>query len=420
MNVSVTKSQIIRKFVLIFFCIYISPIALSQSFDAGYTKYQRGDFKGAERSFLQAIYKDMPDEIKAKTHKFLGICLYQLGNKSGANKSFKEALALNPNINIDASEVIDTSVIDFFSKTKQEFIASPPPPSIEANLTPTPTPIPVPVADVGKKRDLNADPGNDVALKSQKPKRAPQKKNRSKNRTQANDAIATESKSIDYNPAAEFESDTGISPYAPAPVTSSYLTPQYRSTEVANTATSTNGNYFVALLPFGAGQFQNRSIFNGIVFFAGEAGSLFYYYSKSKSAKSAMDAIKLLEDEKEANGEELTEDDKVFFEESQSYIARTKKQASYGLYAFGALWIVGVIEAIVNDPIANAAQKGPNRGQRPGRYGEVREQSNNRLLTKEERYYRKDWTVRLLPEHDLQPSGAFDSGTLKLLWELNF
>ena len=116
----------------------------------------------------------------------------------------------------------------------------------------------------------------------------------------------------------------------------------------------------------------------------------------------------------------MSEEDKLFIEESEKYIEGLKKKSTYGLYGFGTLWLIGVIEAIVNDPISEAANQAPVRSPRPGRYGEIREKDSSLLLSYDERHYEKDWAIHLLPEENSQATGYSDQTGVKLLWELNF
>ena len=503
MNHAEIKTQLFRTLVLSALLL-ISTTTFAQSYDAGFTKYQRGDFKGAERSLLQALSKEVPIITKVKTLKILGICQFKLGNKNGAAKSFKDGLAVDRELSIDANEVIDPSIVDFFKRTKQEYVlANPqfsatPTPTVAASSPPVPVPkVPPPGIDVGsglevnsgagKKKDgtyiivessnpeanvmidgiragpvnsqIEVDPGPitveisalgmepktktieaikghittvTVELTKPKQKKMAKKKQKRKKRKQEDDMF--DSKKSGYNPAAEFESDTGLSPYAPAPA--SVYQPGYQpgaapgyAPQVASNngqygnnyqvRAAAHGNYFIAALPFGAGQFQNGSPLTGIGFFAGEAGSLYYYYSKSKSAKNSEAAIILFKEENTANGDVLSDEDKAFVEESEAYIASLKKKSTYGLYGFGVLWIAGVVEAIVNDPLT-AAPKAQIQGPKPGRYSNLRLKENARLLSHDERHYKKDWQVQLLPEYDFLTDGSVGSESVKIQWELKF
>jgi hypothetical protein len=377
MNDRSKNFPLFRTLILLCLSLFFATSGLAQSYNAGLTKYQRGDYKAAERSLLQALSKEMPDQTRASSYKVLGICQYKLGNKNGATKSFKSAIALDANLTIEESEVIDPTVISHFKRAKKEYIAANPPPAALPEATPTdigsvPAAAVVPVvkapipglaktgsdentdtntSKAGKNKNstfiiiesttpdanvmidgiragsvnskIEVDPGTinveivalgletktetidaikgqitTVAVELVKPTKIAVKKKqkkRQKKRKPEIDMFDAGSKKAGYNPAAEFESDTGLSPYAPAPATAyqptapmSGYAPQvaaindgrYTNNYQVSSA-PTHGNYLIASLPFGAGQFQNRSVLTGLVFFGGEVGSLYFYYSKS-------------------------------------------------------------------------------------------------------------------------------------------
>ena len=95
-----------------------AAIALGQSFAAGYTKYQKGDFDGALKVFRAALPTVTDTVSKAKIHKFIGISLYMKGDKSAADASFREAIKLQPQLKISPNEVLDEGVITAFNKQK--------------------------------------------------------------------------------------------------------------------------------------------------------------------------------------------------------------------------------------------------------------------------------------------------------------
>ena len=95
-----------------------SSTASANSYPIAYSKYEKGDFKGAETALKQSLKKKMPKDEMAKTYKLLGISSYMLGNKPAATDSFKKALKLSPKTTIVQNEVLDDSVIGFFTSIK--------------------------------------------------------------------------------------------------------------------------------------------------------------------------------------------------------------------------------------------------------------------------------------------------------------
>jgi hypothetical protein len=94
------------------------PAAVAQSFAVGNAKYQRGDFKGAEQSLIQALGARPSPAESAKILKVLGISQYMLGNLNGAAASFTKALSISPSLRVSGGEVLDESVIAFFEKQR--------------------------------------------------------------------------------------------------------------------------------------------------------------------------------------------------------------------------------------------------------------------------------------------------------------
>lgn len=95
--------------------------AEASTYAAGYSKYQKGDFKGAEVALRQSLRKKMNRATMGKTYKLLGICQYMLGNKNGATVSFRRAIQLVPATRVSPSEVLDETVVGFFNGVKSKF-----------------------------------------------------------------------------------------------------------------------------------------------------------------------------------------------------------------------------------------------------------------------------------------------------------
>lgn len=114
-----------RAILLVLFTLAgVAGTAHGQSYATGYAKYQRGDFKAAERALTAALKTETTPEIRAKTYKLLGICQYMRSDKTAAAASFREGLALSPTLAINSGEVIDDSVLDFFQQLKPAPVAN--------------------------------------------------------------------------------------------------------------------------------------------------------------------------------------------------------------------------------------------------------------------------------------------------------
>ena len=103
-----------------------TPAAEASSYGVGYSKYQKGDFKGAELALRQALAKKMDRATMGKAFKLLGICQFMLGNKNAAAGSFRRALQVVPSTVISPSEVLDETVVPFFNSVRAQVKKSAP------------------------------------------------------------------------------------------------------------------------------------------------------------------------------------------------------------------------------------------------------------------------------------------------------
>ncbi len=115
--------------------------AYANSYPIAYSKYEKGDFKGAEAALKQSLKKKLSKDEQAKTYKLLGICSYMLGNKAAATDNFKRALKLAPKTVIIQSEVLDDSVIGFFSNIKGGGKKAPPTAKVATKVATKPAPL---------------------------------------------------------------------------------------------------------------------------------------------------------------------------------------------------------------------------------------------------------------------------------------
>lgn len=116
----------------------------AQSLAAGQARYMKNDFKGAEDSLNKALPKEKRKGERAKILKLLGIVQYMQNKRTEAAGSFKNAIALDPNITLTEDETLDESVIPFFNQQRPKA----PPPATKTSSRPAP---PTPQGAVGKK-----------------------------------------------------------------------------------------------------------------------------------------------------------------------------------------------------------------------------------------------------------------------------
>jgi len=143
-----------------------------------------------------------------------------------------------------------------------------------------------------------------------------------------------------------------------------------RSSPTAAKKSGSTGGTLIRLMPFGVGQFVNGSTLLGAAFAVGEAGALFYWFQTSQAAtKAASDTNTILADRRktaegisnQAEREEYEKETETFRTQRQAFVASTHQSAQYGLIGFGALWAIGAIEAVMNQPEASSPNRNPRR-----------------------------------------------------------
>ena len=115
----------------------------------------------------------------------------------------------------------------------------------------------------------------------------------------------------------------------------------------------------IAILPFGAGQFQNGSFLLGVAFLGAEGYALYHFYSKTQAATKIIDdtnAYTGAQDKVKMSTEEKASYE-TFLAGRRKYVADQQKSAQLGLIGFVGLWVLGAGEAILNDDSAPVAAK---------------------------------------------------------------
>lgn len=93
--------------------LWIGSTASAQAYLQGYSRYQRGNIKGAIAALESAITQAKNESDLVNIYKYLGISFYSDGQKEKAAESFKKALRIDPKIEINPDEVLDPAVIEF-------------------------------------------------------------------------------------------------------------------------------------------------------------------------------------------------------------------------------------------------------------------------------------------------------------------
>lgn len=107
--------------ICMFTCIQIyAQQSNSDYFRQGYQAYTRNQFKRAEPLLKKAQAAAKTNEDKAFIMKFLGTSQFMMGERHKARETYILALGYDGSLNISDEEVLDPSVIPFFTQIKAE------------------------------------------------------------------------------------------------------------------------------------------------------------------------------------------------------------------------------------------------------------------------------------------------------------
>lgn len=159
-------------------------------------------------------------------------------------------------------------------------------------------------------------------------------------------------------------------PYAPPPAIDPAAPVQDPAERAAKAGPSPN-SLLITLLPFGAGQFQNCSYLLGSAFFASEAYLVYYYVSTSPQLAKDTRARNRFVADKNSKGEEFSADDKAYVDKADKSIKANKQNLMYAQASFGALWAVGVVQALVAERDPPAKDKKTRKQRKYGGFSYV-------------------------------------------------
>lgn len=111
----------LKYFIAGFFAICLG-VSNAQTYSQGYQLYRKGKLRPAEKSLSKAAKLTRRSQEKSRIFKLLGIVQFTLGKKQLASSSFRSALRINPRATIRRSEVLDESVLKFFSDIRRTLV----------------------------------------------------------------------------------------------------------------------------------------------------------------------------------------------------------------------------------------------------------------------------------------------------------
>lgn len=131
---------------------------------------------------------------------------------------------------------------------------------------------------------------------------------------------------------------TGSSSRAPLPAQASTAKPRVKKRSA-----------FLAILPFGIGQFQNEQTLKGAFFATTEAGCL-------------IGAVVIMYQTRPYQEKISSGDDQYDQEQLKAFVAKQKTTQTYLYIGAGAFWLIGVVDAFMNlDTYPKAAATAENK-----------------------------------------------------------
>jgi PEGA domain len=144
----------------------------------------------------------------------------------------------------------------------------------------------------------------------------------------------------------------------PAPINpgADYLPGPSKKGGKKKTPSKPKGSMLIALLPLGAGQFQNGQHLLGTLFAAAQAGGIgFYLYSEQQAEEAAASANKKLaelnEEEQSISDQQARDDHRAnmdaYAEQTSKYVAGLHQNAEFGLYGGIGAYALSVTLALI-------------------------------------------------------------------------
>ncbi len=145
------------------------------------------------------------------------------------------------------------------------------------------------------------------------------------------------------------------------PANYNYASPQQNNSGAGNSLepkkkVRPRGSPFLAILPFGAGQFQNQSYLKGTLLLGAEVGALYFWKANTDAADQATKQLDT--DSADFDNQIVSSTDpatKTYYQnqkaarqtELQDYIKTSNNNAMMSLGAFGGFYLIGVVDAFI-------------------------------------------------------------------------
>ena len=88
---------------------------MAQEYTMGFQQYSHGNFQQAKEIFIELLAKHPTREKESNLYKMKGLCEFVQGDRAAAAKSLEKAKGLQPHLVLSSQEILDQSILDFFS-----------------------------------------------------------------------------------------------------------------------------------------------------------------------------------------------------------------------------------------------------------------------------------------------------------------
>ena len=172
-------------------------------------------------------------------------------------------------------------------------------------------------------------------------------------------------------------------------------------------------------MPFGAGQFYNHKYIFGLVFFATEGGALYYWHTQYIAAQETVATTNayLLANCTNLNATN-TASCQQYAANSATYVNTAQQNAHYSLIGFGVLYVLGVVQAMIDDP---PPPPPPKKKKKRRGMGMIDQQLDGAELSedhvREAELFSFNWRMDLVPTYDPVTAIPEPTVSLQLNWQ---
>ncbi len=372
----------------------LNPKLFAQDYRSAFNLYVSGDFSAAELSLSQYLNQDLSDLDRARAFKALGLSQYMQGKRQEAAQSFKDAKRYQRNIALEAPDILDPSVKDFFAS-----IAAPP--AEEHRKKKKTLPVPQAKEEPQKKQELTQflvlanvtdakvsidgyyrGKVGDVILLEPGSHSVEVYASSFKNQVQSVTMIPGQLNKV----TVQLEPMVVAAPPPPPPVLApkelkkepkkeEKLAVKKKKSPPSPVRSQEEVSHAYYVLPFAVGQYMQDKIWLGLASTAGQSLGLGLYALQQIQANRLVDQTdSYISDRTQQESQisnpitkqEFADETDQYYSDKHQEINKFRTQSYYGLSIFIALWVASSLEAFLNPPSSSKTNLGAEGSSLPG------------------------------------------------------